>query len=233
LNCILSHTGTTTKRWLYSAYINSKTLPSCKKCLEFRLKEVQKGNAFRNCERKCNKCGNWNFSIKNTAMKSTLPKHYPVDKHHRTSPKPPLGREVKNAKFLYPSKQSYQWLIQGTKFAFHNIYHENWSANEFSAYMKSLGISTDFINDIKLQAEDLKQSNPNHINCSECIRYPSMWTSSISLDQNIDTPMHQIFLGLVKSVIQWTIDWLKSYQKLKDFGDYVSPLMEHIRSLQM
>lgn len=232
LNAILHHGGTATKRWLYSAYINSKTLPSCKKCLQFRLNEIQKRKAFQNCERRCNICGNWNYATKNKAMQSTLPMNYPCNKQHKSSPKPPNGREVKNISFLYPIMQSYSWLIQGTKFAFHNLYHECWSVAEYKAYMKSLGISTDYIENIKSQVEMLRQSNPNDPNCSEYIKYPSMWTSSIDLDQNIDTPMHQIFLGLIKSIIQWTIDWLKSHQKLTQFGDHISPLIENIRLMQ-
>jgi len=45
LNCILSHTGLTTKRWLYSAYIDVQVLPSCKTCLYYRVRNTRQ-NVF-------------------------------------------------------------------------------------------------------------------------------------------------------------------------------------------
>ena len=34
MNYILSHTGTTTKRWGYAAYLNKKYIPSCSLCFK-------------------------------------------------------------------------------------------------------------------------------------------------------------------------------------------------------
>ena len=42
---------------------------------------------------------------------------------------------------------------------------------------------------------------------------PTMWTSIVQLNQYIDTPMHLIFQGVLKSVIEISFLFLTQYKK--------------------
>ena len=54
----------------------------------------------------------------------------------------------------------------------------------------------------------------------------------LDLCQLIDTPMHLVFQGIVKSVIEFSFDLLAKYGKKTEFKDYVFDLMDHIKILQ-
>ena len=48
INCILSHQGSSTKRWMYSELIPRKKLPSCTSCFETRWKKLDGTNLKKN-----------------------------------------------------------------------------------------------------------------------------------------------------------------------------------------
>ena len=63
------------------------------------------------------------------------------------------------------------------------------------------------------------------------LKYPALWTSGIELHQCIDIPMHQIFLGLVKGLIDFIGDWFKSQNKYKPFIRSIQVMVDRIADL--
>lgn len=59
-----------------------------------------------------------------------------------------------------------------------------------------------------------------------------MWTSSIKLKQYLDTPMHLIFQGIVKSVIEFSFLFLTHYKKKQVFKTNVLDTMQQLKMLQ-
>ena len=54
LNAMLGHNGLCTRRWRYSAYINTTKLKSCPKCTQKRIKCLQSGNFLQiNTNKNC------------------------------------------------------------------------------------------------------------------------------------------------------------------------------------
>ena len=237
INHILGHNGTTTKRWLYSAYIDQTKLPSCKECLKSRLKKVAPNNNTRQITlsmftRNCRTCCDWDYSRKSQHLGHEIPEAYPVEQHD-DSPEAPIGRSIKvsHQDRLYPVKLEYNWLKQGCRFSFHNIFHGVWSRHNAYSYHQSIGINKKLSEKIITQALELKEKNPNHPNPSNTLQFPPYWSMNIKLYQCIDTPMHLLFQGIIKSVIEISIVLLKKHSKNTMFAQNVHSIMNKIKSV--
>ena len=221
LNCMLGHNGLPSRRWRFSAYIDPDKLKACTQCMLRRIHLLDSGHSHKNNRDKC--CYDWNYQHSRNC--SNLPKDYPVNQHP-DSPPPPIGREVSNIKYLYPIELTYDILKQAVKFCFFNCYRNNWTQTEAMVYLKSVGINEKYGKEnVFLVAQKLKKMNTlERTSCYDYISYPILWCSGLQLNQCIDTPMHQIFQGVVKSLMDETITWL-NYKKnpiYKEFGEYVN-----------
>ena len=238
INHILGHNGTTTRRWLYSAYIDQDKLPSCMKCLKSRLMKVSTNNNY--CQtassmstRCCRSCGDWDYSRKSQHLCHEFPYGYPEEQHD-DSPAAPTGRPIKSSTTngLYPVKLEYDWLKQACRFSFHNIYHGVWTRLNAHTYHQSIGINKKLSDKIINEASDLTATNPNHPNPSSTLHFPPYWSMDIKLYQCIDTPMHLLFQGIIKSVIEVSIVILKKHSKNTMFAQHVHSIMHKIKSVQ-
>lgn len=232
LNHIQGHTGLSTRRWKHASFINEKTLPSCPDCLMkriFSIKNKRHSAAYDHCR----SCSNWNYFTKSRTILKAITEKYPR-KQHKDSPRPPFKREVINVQYLEPMEQDYEWLKAGCRFCFHNVYFKVWNKSTSDEYMSTLGLSKNFNREyIVSKAEKLYNENPDIENPSENMCFPPMWNTDIKLYQYIDTPMHLLFQGITKSVIELTFDWIKLHNKLKSFGNFIDPYISNIKSLQM
>ena len=230
LNSMLGHNGISSRRWRYSAYINQKKLKSCKICLKQRFLKINVASADH--PHLCRMCYDWNFN--HPSMHEPKPENYPKTQHP-DSPVPPAGREVLDIENLHPIELSYPLLIQGVQFCFFNCYHGYWTQASAMVYLKSIGINESYGKE-KIYQVALKCQSDSSITSSslfDYITYPVHWNCGASLDQCIDTPMHQIFQGVVKSIIEKTMSWLtkKGTAHYKAFGDYVNTTLQDISDL--
>ena len=238
LNYILSHTGKSTIRWKYSALIDINKLPSCKLCFQKRLKDVfnlmKKTFPNTNDLALCIKCADWNYENKEI-LKQTLPKNYPSN-HHLKSPCPPKYRSsAKDTFYIIPVKMTYEYLKQGIKFCYFNLYHKTWSKSEAECYLRILGVNKDFSDTFVIKNAIDNRDNCIEWNrsCTDNIIYPSLWINNIELDQCIDTPMHQIFQGLIKSSIKLISEWLKVYNCNTSFFNRIENQMICIKDIRL
>ena len=91
--------------------------------------------------------------------------------------------------------------------------------------MKPIGINEKYtIENIYSVATKLRKDKTtiSSSNIKNHISFPAHWSCGIQLDQCLDTPMHHLFQGIVKSVMELTIDWLsrKDRPQYKEYGDY-------------
>ena len=56
-------------------------------------------------------------------------------------------------------------------------------------------------------------------------KYPPMWDCPIDLKQFIDAPMHLIFQGIVKSLLEMISDWLSGLSYHRSFCQIIPPLI--------
>jgi len=234
INHVLGHNGTTTRRWLYSAYINQDKLPSCRHCLKLRILNINSTNSSLNSSHKCRTCGDWDYDSTSVHLCESFPHNYPT-KQHEESPQAPTGRPINNnssVNGLYSVKLEYKWLKQGCQFSFHNVYHGVWTKATAQVYNQSIGINKSFSTKIIQNASKLKEEHPNHQNPASTLEFPPNWCMNINLYQCIDTPMHLLFQGIMKSIIEMSTNLLKKYKKNSSFAQNVSPLMQKIKAIQ-
>ena len=94
-------------------------------------------------------------------------------------------------------------MIAASKYCAFYFLTNTWSKQNVIAYMKSIGISDQYY---KAHIIDVHNSNMSHdVDIQRKINkfyVPTMWTSTVKLKEYIDTPMHLIFQGVIKSVIE-------------------------------
>ena len=117
LNCILSHAGSTTPRWRYSALIDPTKLRSCGICIRKRLDKMgmnenrENSKSYRNCQH----CADWDYDHSDI-LGMEPPKSYPQEVHEN-SPPPPPHRAAGETKIV-PVIQTYESLKQGCTYCF-------------------------------------------------------------------------------------------------------------------
>ena len=234
LTHLLGHNGLTTRRWRFTGFINQGKLPSCKMCCMKRLSRYMRLKNYNACTNigSCHHCCDWNYSTESRFLQFDLPEKYPRQQHP-TSPNPPVFREVLNINYLKPVEQSFAWLQQGCRFCFHNVYYQVWNLGTSDEYVRCLGLSQSFNRKyIVEKANELFAKNPNHPNPSSTMMFPPLWNVNTELDRFIDIPMHLLFLGIIKSTIDWTFEWLKLHKVLTSFGNKVDSYHMQIKQLQ-
>ena len=231
INCIISHNGSSTTRWLYSALIDCNKLRSCPRCLKRRLKSINDCDTVSTRTHSCNYCADWDYNNINT-LQYPVPKCYPC-KAHLDSPKPPCYREA-GINYIKPVYMTYQYLKEGCAYCFFNLFMNEWKKNESVCYMKVLGVKDSYaMANVINKAISLRTTQPNNHNCVQELKFPSMWTSGLSLHQCIDTPMHQLFQGLMKSLITFVGGWMKNERQHSYFCEDISEYMGKVKNMNL
>ena len=232
INCMLGHGGHTSRRWRYSAYVNQKKLKSCSRCMRSRIMSLS--GSVSSDKEYCSFCYDWDYS--HPSMFSALPQDYPTVQHPN-SPLPPPGREVVGITELRPIELNYAVMLQGVKFCFFNCYHSYWTKITAMTYLKSIGINEAYGNDnVYQKAMDCRRNKTlSSSSLFDHLIFPMHWSSGLLLYQCIDTPMHQLFQGVVKSIMELTMSWLtqKNTSHYKAFGDYVNNTLYDIHELKI
>ena len=228
LNAILSHNGSSTKRWMYSELIPRNKLPSCFKCFHTRILNILPNKDERKKSSICKKCCDWGMNFDNPTSHFLPPTNYPTKKHPE-SPIPPRGRDVcQPFEKIPPICVTYEYLISATKFAFWNYLHSVWTKSQTQTYFRLVGISTSYFTTILELAEQHKKYLPLSKNILNTIPYPAMWTSMLRLEQSIDTPMHLLFQGIAKAIIEESKEFLKFHKVWSKFGRQSNIIMDEI-----
>ena len=228
LNSILSHNGSSTKRWMYSELIPRPKLPSCSRCFSIRCCRLDSEIELASDSRVCKRCCDWNMDNQNNCAKFFPPTNYPGKKHPE-SPVAPSHRDIsKPFEKMVPIRVSYDILTKGMKFAFWNYLHSTWNKSETQTYFRLIGISTSYFQKVIEFADHQKQYLPVSSNILDTIPLPSMWASIFRLEQSIDTPMHLLFQGVTKTIIEQSKEYFKHHSLWSKFGKHTNTFLEDI-----
>ena len=238
LTHILGHSGHTTKRWMYAAYLPSSQMQSCKTCFQHRVKASKKNPTFCSTpRRRCSRCADWDFN--HPQMGVPFPLGYP-DTYHDDGPHPHAQRQMERIKNLYPMILSFDNLKANAQFIFFNVYKKTFKFNDARVYGKSVGLSGDCINNLIIApAKMLRVNSPNHTydEVIKKFKYPVLWDCPIALNQYIDAPMHLLFQGIIKSLIEMISEWLTALPKTpsyhKEFCQIIHPTMLAISNMNL
>ena len=241
LNDIASYSSNTTKRWMYSNCSNPFKMASCKQCFQKRVVNMFQSKNITKKFSTCKKCSDFNFEEKLRTNAFIPPKEYPrtgdtITFSENEKVEAPIGRESSDKLhdgYLYPLQLSYKGLTQGLKYALYNHLKGNWKKRETVVYLKLLGMKdSTILNMIDKANSNLKVSN-DVIKAIFQINFPPMWTTILTLDQFIETPMHHLFEGLVKSSIEVLIVYLKYHKKWTKYAKLINQILDDVSSLNL
>lgn len=134
---------------------------------------------------------------------------------------------------MRPIKLTYNILIKGLEFATFNYHTKYWSKTETCEYLRLLGVAsatTDYALDF---ASKYPSTAPDAETLFQNFTYPSFWKSSLQLDNFVETPMHHIFEGIVKSIIEVQMEFFKIHNKWSAFGGYSNNILADIQQLKL
>ena len=222
--------------WKYSLRINSDLFPSCIDCKEKRFHWLKQWYCTQVLPEQyaytCLNCQDWECSGITKPFRSGLLKGYPNTKALH-SPKFPTKRNIP-MKYLYPVRQSFKYLRKSCKAAFFNRATKTWSVANLNAYLQSVGVKDKLIKDIQNMGDMViksKQDPTEFMNTK--LNLPTVWEQPFPMDAFIDSPMHMLFLGVVKSILDELKDYALSYHKRAAFIDRANPVIESIRKYHL
>ena len=237
LNHTLSFSGNSTRRWLYSSLTPPEKLASCRQCNKQRLlKFFRSSEPSRQNTNTCGRCCDFDFLSSSKSAEFLPPKHYPTSKHDN-SPNLPEGRDIiqnPRTETLRPIKLSYDKLTNGVTAACFNLFTKQWKIIETRVYLKTLGISSSLIQKIIDHTTRMEHEQYNVTECIAQLPLPKIWTDQIfTIDQFIETPMHHLFEGIVKSLIEVTMEYLKFHKLWSKYCEMINPLLNEIDTLKL
>lgn len=240
-NYIMLGGGKFTSRWGYSLDIAAvaSNVPACAQCCRMNLN----GGSFTQQCSPCVQCVNWDTYSSHELLKVTPPKDYPEE-------------HIPPTNVLSPLQLSYDLLKAAVKNAHNGFCSGEWSKKNVDSYLRVHGLNNDAINSViecatnaklfhDIDTDPEKLVDPDKAAFFEQIvakrnkhpqkymmwKFPPQWTRGVNLSQHIDVPMHLVFLGVVKTVIQMVQEWAKLRGKYATFVRYLHGTLDSIQQL--
>ena len=194
--------GAFSHRWGYLCEF-TPDVKSCKKCYEKRLRQVTRQNEHpdpENCDECCDECCDWWSDLNNVKGWFKKPKDYPRKKDSE-SPRAPDGRDVNREGFLPPLKMSFDFLEQAFRFAVHNSVCKSWTLENCKQYLRTCGFHGKLF---ESTWEAIMVARRDKLS-PDTIHPPPLWCKykslGLELHHFVDTPMHMLFLGVMKHLM--------------------------------
>jgi hypothetical protein len=179
----------------------------------------------------CAFCTQWEMEGNHLLLRFKVPKGYPQSE---------LDNDEKSTKKMKPKRISLKGLKRSYELATEKLVLNKWNEDTCRVYLKTCGINDKSVNSIISYAKGLKaigMDNPegveglsqnmggvsqDDINMTEAkllggvTPYPAGWDDDIIFFQNLDIPMHLLFLGIVQTVLDLTFRWCKQKRQYTD-----------------
>ena len=207
---------------------NSAVLPSCYSCRKRILSNLYSvfystGQAW-DSQDECDVCANWTISDANRVkLRFVKPDEYPTTKKEGIPAVPaPLFRDIDpNVDYLEYIDLSFEFLKGSVRFAFYNSYgrstvrqgiREAWTKAQCCAYLGSCGVNGKHQEQIWNLAQKAWKDGVDVDYTSEegvgQYLFAASWNGELDLASYIETVMHLLFLGVVKSNVAQMNDFL-------------------------
>ncbi len=195
-----------------------KCLPACPSCLERMLDEATR-SVYKTFN--CEDCVNWCADKDSEKLEFPAPEKYPE-------------ALLLNAttQSLRPKIIDFKSLLDAVEVAHKGKVEKKWTDDTVRDFLRVecvnasvadevLAHSNAFLtkqawSDVQSQIDDpegyaafLSDYNDNSLLYDAPFSPPAFWTRGIRLSQHIETVMHLIFLGVIKTVLLWVTEWLK------------------------
>lgn len=212
-----------------------KHIPACKNCW-FHLSKLQH-------IRRCIHCTCWDIvSDHSGLLKYQPPNDYP-------------SGEIDASGTLGPIFISYSSLKAAVKKAHDKYVSGDWSINNMKAFLKVNGLNEnalvsicarsrnvrDFNESSKSYVEqgveekyhDLKFEKEKNPDLFDIWKFPAVWERGTELNQHVDTIMHLVFLGVVKTTILMIHQYIVDCERVQQFVCYANNLFDSISRFKL
>jgi hypothetical protein len=197
----------------------SKYIVPCKSCQE---KQYQGDRQWDNTQ--CINCTQWEMEGDHELLRFKCPKGYPVSE---------LDDDERLSKKMKPKRIRLSGLKQSSDKATEKLIRNEWKEETCRVFLKTNGINEKWVNSILSFAKGLKgisintPAGMNGVSQEDLTKteqklldgitpFPAGWEDPIHFFQNLDVPMHLLFLGVVKTVVELTFRWCKQKRKFTD-----------------
>ena len=110
---------------------------------------------------------------------------------------------------------------------------KHWKINETRSYLKQLGVSNAITNCVINYATNLSNKTLSSDKVCNGLQLPCLWTDGLfEIDQFLETSMYHLFEGIVKSMIEVTMEYLKCYKLWSKYCETIHPLLDDIDSIK-
>jgi len=241
-------------RWGVSANSHSlyPVLIACHNCYA-EMQTKYENNTFNSDVTECDCCLNWDVmaSPKSTISLTAPPKGYPLldneKENNNCYADSPSCRLItireNNQQLLVPFQITYDGLKTSVNLAYHMYQKEAWTRSQCETFLEVEGLNAKYITTFMenatnslaltiaeptpgpelLELQQMKLEAPERF---QQLEHPALWErEGVPLTTTIDAIMHLLFLGIVKSLLVKTQDWLKRQGLNKQFLDSFPPLL--------
>ena len=229
--------GLYTKLWKYSTKFTAAQMKSCPTCLAARvvwLRSFYHSGTVTAIPstNNCAQCRDWNRVGRTAPFQSPVPPQYPTTVHHQSPPPPKRRKITPTAQPVLPVKHDFDYLQKGCKYAYYNIATGTWTQPQFKAYAQVLGINGNLQTKLLHNAAHRDDVDVTAMELN-ALPLPTIYKHPSNIDMLIDSPMHLLFLGVVKAVIDAARAYATTKLKAKRFVAATEHPMEVLRLFQL
>ncbi len=141
---------------------------------------------------------------------------------------PPLHRTV-NEKHLVSHPLFFEWLSCGVQLAEMEVRLGYWSKGQCNAYLHSNGLNKSLSKTVYDTAKLNAELDNDYIKCPT----PQLWKTAVSFDMFIEAPMHLLFLGMVKSIMEVSDTYMKQNQLGNKFITHANTYIAQLQSFHL
>lgn len=203
-------------------------VPSCDVCLEHLMEFRVRTN--------CDNCLNWDYHRVGTHLnRYTPPPNFPREE---------CGEDGK----IQARELTFDLLLKCVEKAHNKLVSGSWSPGQAQAYLVAHALNEQVVqgaigNALKFKLRDdlsSKQSRDvvaegwlKHLESTDSPLYtlPPIWTSGVLLEQVPCLPMHLLFLGLAKQMLETGTKWLAAFNKTPAFVASMRGVLESVQRL--
>jgi len=172
----------------------------------------------------CQRCTQWEMDGDHPLLLNSIPKGYPVEE---------LEGNERLLKKLKPKRITLELLRKRAVKTSHNLIEGRWNIQTAKIYLKTSGINDMWVEHIvktsllirliNAGSEDqLEEYSDDDLELADKVIlgektiYPCAWDDELEFFQNLDVPMHLLFLGVVKTTVKIIFRWCKKKNKFTD-----------------
>jgi hypothetical protein len=219
-NYMLAGNSLNGARWGYTVNLKEikDRLVPCKRC---EKKLFQKDISWNHS--KCSQCSQWEMIRSDDFLAWKAPKGFPQCDECREGVLFP--KKLRYSHLMYAAEKAHKMIVAGTwsktqaeLFLSYYCIHNQAAAEIVSRAQNvrafdTLSARKDLIDDYQSMVAR-KEKFPDEFRRWE---FPTMWLRGAEIESMIDVPMHLVFLGAVKGIVQFIHLWLKKHGRYANF----------------